>query len=185
MRDFNFFEAYQMKRGLGFNAKSPVFLGILVILLILASSGSLLIRNVVLAANLSAEAAELQDIQMSEEYQEANRLQKAIGAMQDYDQYASSALSRIEEGDILNTEFLRMLSQAMPSAVSLESASLTRQSASFAFRAPNRKAAAELMDSLEHSGLFLQTSLLSVSSETDVPGYKAEISGVIKAGEEE
>ena len=185
MRDYNFFEAYQKKRSLSIDLKSPVILGTIAIIIILLFSGGLFTRNIILGTNYALKAQELSEIQASDEYQKAQELQNKISAMTEYDQDAAAALNRIKQGDILNTKFLNQLSQAMPSNVSLTTANLTRQSANFTFSVPDRKAAAELYQNLDQSGLFLQTTLVSVSSNSDTPGYMTQISGVIKAGEKE
>ena len=98
MRDYNFFEAYQKKRNLSIDVKSPVFLGIIVIILILAVSVASVLQNVILAARLASTSIELSSIQASEEYQKAIKLQDSITAMTGYDQNAEAALQKINEG---------------------------------------------------------------------------------------
>lgn len=185
MRDYNFFEVFQKKRNQSFNIKSPVFLGLIAIILILGVSGTLFLQNIILAAGFTKATMEFQELQRSEEYQEADRLQRSVTAMGDYDQYASAALDRIHQGDILNTEFLNKLTRSMPSTASLEKASLTKEAVIFEFRVPDRRVAAELLENMNRSELFVQTALVSITSEPDVPGYLTEISGIIKAGEQE
>lgn len=184
MRDYNFFEAYQKKRELSINAKSPVFLGILVILLILALSAGLVIQNIVLASRMTAAAEKLSELQASEEYQKAIKLQDSISAMSEYDQYAESALSRIQKGDVLGTEFLKNLSGVLPSSANIQSVNITRANATLYINVPNQKAAAELVGNLDKSGLFQQTTLISVTKNEESTTFVALINCILKAGED-
>ena len=185
MRDYNFFEAYHKKKGLDINVKSPVFLGIVVILLILAFSVGLLIQNVILAARLTSTVIELSNVQATEEYQKAIVLQNSISSMTEYDQNAGSALGRIQMGKVLNTEFLKKLSDVLPSTANIQTINLTRTTATLYINVPNQKAAAELVGNLDKSGLFLQTSLVSVTKDESTGAYVALINGIVKAGENE
>lgn len=182
MKDYNFFESIQKRKDLHINVKSPVFLGIVVILLILAASGGLVVQNSMVKTKLADATESLNIIQSSQEYQEAIQLQESITALTAYDQYSSIALAKLESGkDILNTGFLKSFSDVIPSTVSLQTANITSADASFYFRAPDRKAAAELVHDLDHSGLFLQTVLVSVNEEEG--GYAVSINCILKAGE--
>lgn len=184
MRDYNFFEAYQKKRNMSFNIKSPFFLGLIVIILILAVSGAMLIQNAVLSAKLSAAAEELGALQAGAEYQEAVKLQDSIAALTEYDQYAGSALERIHQGKVINTEFMKKLTAVLPSSTSIENVNLTRVNAVMNVNVPNQKAAAELVGNLDRSGLFLQTTLASVNSE-ESGGFIATVNCILKAGDQE
>lgn len=183
MRDYNFFESYQKKRSVSVDIKSPIALGIIAIILILVVTGGLFARNIVLGANFALLTKELTEIQASDEYQKAQVLQNSIAALSQYDQDAGTALTKIEQGDILNTKFMLQLSNTIPSNVSIITANLTQSSANFVFRVPDRKSAAELFDNLNQSGLFLNITLESINSDSENPGYTAQISGVIKAGD--
>lgn len=182
MRDYNFFESIQKRKDLHINLKSPVFLGVLVILLILAASGGLVVQNTIIKSRLADAREQLNIVQAGSAYQEAIQLQNSIAALTAYDQYSSIALAKVESGkDILNTGFLKSLSGVIPSTVSLQTANITSANASFYFRAPDRKAAAELVHDLDRSGLFLQTVLVSVMEEAG--GYGVSVNCIIKAGE--
>ena len=185
MRDYNFFEAYQKKRNLSIDVKSPVFLGIIVIILILAVSVASVLQNVILAARLASTSIELSSIQASEEYQKAIKLQDSITAMTGYDQNAEAALQKINEGDVLGTKFLTKLASALPSTSSIQSVSLNRMTATINIDVPNQRAAAELVGNLEKSGLFLQTSLISVTKNQEAGNFTASINAILKAGENE
>ncbi len=64
---------------------------------------------------------------------------------------------------------------------------MTRINANFVFAVPNQRAAAELIANLEESGLFLQTTLVSVAEQQEEvsTGYYASVSCIVKAGEVE
>jgi len=184
MRDYNFFESYKKKRSNGINVKSPVFLGMIVILLILAFSAYCVAQNVILAARLVAASVELAEVQASEEYQEAIKLQDSISAMDSYDQNADIALKRIQEGSFLNTAFMKKLSASIPITATIQSTNITRINADLYFNVPNEKTAAELLGDLEKSGLFLNSSLVSVTRNEDGTSYVAYINCILKAGDE-
>lgn len=183
MRDYNFFEHYQRRKDASINFKSPFFFGIIIILLIIALSAGLLVRDKVLSARLSDLQSQLQTIQSSAEYQAADQISKRISAMSEYDQYAATALDRIEQGDVLGTEFMNDLSGILPSSVILQSASINRATASFVFTVPDRKAAAELIKHFDESELFIKASLTSLTAQQDVNNFTATIDCVLKAGE--
>lgn len=183
MRDYNFFEHYQHRRKSSVDFKSPLIYGIIIILLIIALSAGLLIRERFLTAELEKLGFELMNIQASEEYQAASQINKSINAMLEYDQYAAIALDRINQGDILGTAFMNDLSAILPAPAILESASINRASASFVFNVPDRKAAAELVKHLDESELFVKTSLKSLNLQQDINRYSVTIDCILKAGE--
>lgn len=184
MRDYNFFESFQRRKKTHINVKSPVFLGLVVILLILAASGGLAVQNTFIKSELSDATEHLNKLKTSPAYQETIQLQESIDALTAYDQSASIALAKLESGkNILNTRFLKNLSDVIPSTISLQAANITSANASFYFQAPDRKAAAELVHGLDHSGLFLQTVLVSVTGEEG--GYAVSINCIIKEGEQQ
>jgi hypothetical protein len=182
MRDYNFFESCQRRKGFRINIKSPVFLGFTAILLIVIASGGIAVQNAIVKAELADATEKLAVIQASPGYQETVALQNSINSLNEYDRNASIALERIEAGKkILNTGFLKAVSGVIPSTVTLQTASLTSVNAAFSFRTPDRKTAAELVHDLDHSGLFLQTTLVSLTSDGS-GGCTASINCMIKAG---
>lgn len=185
MRDYNFFESCQRRNDIHVNLKSPVFLGLVVILLILVASAGLVVQNTMIKAKVTKATETLNALQSSAEYQEAVQIQESITALTEYDQYASNALSRIESGKILSTGFLTALSAAVPSTVSLQSANVTTANAAFYFQVPDQATAAELVYDLDHSGLFLQTTLVSVTSGGSAGGFTAAVNCILKAGEKQ
>lgn len=185
MRDYNFFEPLQRKKGIHINVKSPVFYGFLVICLIILASAGTVAQNMFYKANLVIAKNELIDVQSTPEYQEAVKLQEMITALMSYDQLAGRALERIEIGKaILNTAYLKKISDTLPSTASYRNIAINTAGAAFTFWIPDRKAASELVYDLDHSGLFLDTVLVSVVANKDGSGgYTATITSVVKAGE--
>jgi hypothetical protein len=183
MKDYNFFEPLQHRKGIRINVKSPVFFGFVVILLILLASAAMVVQNTLIKVELAGVKGELADIQASPEYQTAIRLQDSISALMSYDQLSGRALERIEQGkSTLNTGLLKSMSDAIPQTASYRSLSLSSAQADFVFWVPDRKTAAELYHDLENSGLFLQTTLVSVTINNE-GGYDASINCIVKAGE--
>ncbi len=182
MSDYNFFEPYQQRASLSLDIKSPALLAILSVIAIAGVSIGLLVSNRISASELAEAKTNLSTIEASAEYIAANEIQTAIDAMTLYDENAALALGRIEKGEILSTEFLTSLSASMPETSKLLRANITRTYSDFSFYLPSRGAAAELIDSLDQSGLFVHTFLSEIVK--DGPGYRAEINVVMKAGGE-
>lgn len=196
MRDYNFFEPYQQKASTNFNPKSAGFLTLIMILLISGASIGLVTSNKILESKVTYAKEELSKIQSSEEYKAADELQKTIDVLTKYDETASIALERIKKGDLLGTKFLTTLSNSIPKTVKIQEATITRTISNIKFYVPNRSTATELLDSLDKSGLFVHTFLSSIEKEGETgevaeegraavaAGYTAQISMVMKAGEE-
>lgn len=185
MRDYNFFEPLQHRKGIHINVKSPVFFGFVVILLILLASAAMVAQNTIIKKQLADVKEELAAVQASSDYQESIQLQDSISALMSYDQLSARALERIKQGkSILNTGFLKSVSDVIPSTASYREVSITSANANFVFWVPDRRTAAELHHDLDHSGLFLQTTLISVKINAEgTGGYNAAINCIIKAGE--
>ncbi len=183
MKDYNFFDEFQKRNKIHINFTSPAFLGVLVIALIIVFSAGLMLYNTILGARLTSLTEDLTAIHESQEYQKADELQKKIGALTEYDQYAGTAYEKIKSGDVLGTDFLYAFSRILPSSVSLQNASINRATATFTFTVPDRQAAAELVKHIDESDLFVQTTLISVVSQQGAAGYTAVINSILKAGE--
>ena len=196
MRDYNFFEPYQKKSGVSFNPKSTGFVSMIMILIITGTSVGIIAANKMLESDVESAREELSKIQSSEEYKAADELQKTIDVLTKYDENANIALERIKKGDLLGTKFLTTLSNSIPKTVKIQEANITRTVSNISFYVPNRSTAAELLDSLDKSGLFVHTFLSSIEKEGETgevaeegraavaAGYTAQISMVMKAGEE-
>ena len=184
MKDYNFFEPYQKKQSIDLNFKSPLFLTLLALAVILTFSAGLVYQNQAMAKKATHLRSELEAIQATEAYKTSAKMAEDLANLKVYDENAGLALERIEKTDIINTDFLANLSKVLPESVNIESINLSRTSASFVFYAPTQNTVAELLDALDNSGLFLHTSLSSIKAEYGNAGFKAEINTVVKAGEE-
>lgn len=189
MKDYNFFERTRQKRekdvSTGSDSKSSVLVFLFSLILILGTSGGLVLKNKLASSKLESEKEELLVIESSEAYRAADVFQKKIELLDQYDAGATLALERIEKGKILNTGLLSTISNQMPENTHLIEATVTRTYTTFRFYTPSLSAAAELLNSLDNSGLFVSTSLVSIDKDNNEEiGYIAEISVVMKVGEE-
>ena len=182
MRDYNFFEPYQQKSSGNIRIKSAGFLSALLIIIIAGVSIGIIASNKVIASENAQAEYELQQLQASPGYAAADALKKSIDALDSYDKNAEIALERLGKGDLVNTDFLTHLSSIMPENTKILSMEVTKTYANFRIHTPNLAVAAELLDSLDQSGLFVHTNLNAVESSGEI-GYEADIFTIMKAGE--
>lgn len=182
MRDYNFFEAFQKKRSQQVSYRSPIFYFILVLLLILGLSGGLVVQNIMLSNTYASLSSELQAVYESSAYQDADQYTKSIQAMNEYDQYATTALEKIQTGHILSTSFLAKFTSAMPATTSLTSLNANTATVNFTAAVPTKSAAAELLRRMQESDLFWQVTLNSAIIANETGTYTATFDGVLKAG---
>lgn len=182
MKDYNFFHELQKKRGMGLDAHSPAFWGVLVFALILAASVGTVVYGTILNVNLSSVSKELIAVQSESDYQKAREIKERIGLLSEYDHNAGTALEKINKADLLNTKFLNSFASLLPSSAVLQNAGINRATAAFTFTVSDRRTAAELVKNLQGSDLFISSTLVSVASQQGSPGYIAVINSVLKAG---
>lgn len=182
MRDYNFFEPYQQKSSGNIRIKSAGFLSALLIIIIAGVSIGIIASNKVIASENAQAEYELQQLQASPGYAAADALKKSIDALDSYDKNAEIALEKINIGQIVNTNFLTRLAGVIPENTKILSIDLTKTYANFRFEVPSLAVAAELLDSLDQSGLFVHTNLNAVESSGEI-GYEADIFTIMKAGE--
>ena len=183
MRDFNFFAPYQQKQSsTNINIKSFGFISALLIIIVAGISVGLFASDKMLAAKVAGARNELKELQASPEYEAAQALQKEINDIDRYDASAELALEKIDKGRMIQTKFMTQLASVLPENAIILSMDLTKTYANFRFEIPSLAAAAELVDSLDQSGLFVHTSLASVENTREL-GYEAEIFTIMKAGE--
>lgn len=183
MKDYNFFDAYLISQKQQKNFNSPLFYFILGLVLILGTSAGLLFLNSLVSDEYAALTGELQVLYESEAYQEAEVYKQSISSITEYDQYASSALDKIESGKILGTVFLKKLTEALPTSTSLISLNATTATVNLTANVPTKSAAAELLLRMENSGLFWQISLSSAVLADETGTYTATYDGILKAGD--
>jgi Tfp pilus assembly protein PilN len=184
MKDYNFFEIYETKKGIKINPKSATFIALIIIILCVILSVGLLLRNYLLDMRVQDMKNEIEVKISSQEYAEANRLKQSIDAMKEYDQTAEEVLKKFEEANIIGTEFMKTLVSSLPTAVAMNSINVDNASASFVFTSPDRKVAAELLLNLKNSGLFQDVQLHSITTDPNSNQMSVVIDAVMKASEE-
>lgn len=182
MKDYNFFEDYQAKRGISIDIKSPIFIAALILLLCVAGSIGLVARNMILTSQIGSISAEIQTLQASQKYINASQLELSVNSMAQYDQSAQNVMQTFQSSSVLGTEFMKTLAGKLPATVTMTTVTLDNASANFTFSVPNRKAAAELLLSLKDSGLFQYVELSSISTD-ETNKSNAGITAILKAGE--
>lgn len=179
MRDYNFFEIYEKQGVLSINEKSPLFIGIIIVLLVVVLAIGLVVRNVVLQYQINDYTEKTIKIKASREYIEANKIQNSISAMQKYDEYASIALEKFQASNLIGTEVLTRLSSSIPLQASLNSIRMNNGVMDASFNVADRKTAAELVLSLKESGLFKNVHLSSLTIGSGTTNYTAAIQGIM------
>jgi Tfp pilus assembly protein PilN len=183
MKDYNFFSEYQNKRGISIDARSPMFIGAMILVLMVAACVGLVVRNVMLTNETEKLYAEIEAIHTSEDYINANKLQESIDAMAQYDKNAEVALTKFRDSSVIGTALMTTLSTKLPTTSVMMTMTIDNLTANFTFSVPNRKAAAELLLSLKDTGLFQNVLLNSITTVTDTGRSEVSISAVMKAGE--
>ncbi len=183
MKDYNFFSEYQTKKGINIDAKSPLFIGSLVLIICVAICVGLIVRNAMLANQIESLNAEIQTIQSTQEYADAMILKDSIDSMAQYDQSAQAVLTQFQLSNVISTDLINTIASKLPSTVSITTFTMDNAGVNFTFSVPNRKAAAELLLSLKSTGLFLDVQLNSVGTTAEGAGSIASITAVMKAGE--
>lgn len=185
MRDYNFFEIFEKKRGVRIDPKSSSFIALTLIILCVILSVALNVRNYVLHKQLADINNEIQVKITSTEYLEANRLMMSIDALKQYDEISEGIVKKFQEADVLGTEIMATLTRALPTSVTVNSLTIDSANAGFVFAAPNRKAAAELLLNLKNSGLFQEVVLSTITSDPNSGQMSVTINAVMKAGDTE
>ena len=182
MKDYNFFEDYQTKRGISIDIKSPLFIAALVLLICVAASIGLVGRNLIMTSQIGSINEEIQTLQASQKYIKASQLELSVNSMVQYDQSAQGVMQTFLSSSVIGTEFMKTLAHKLPATVTMTTFTLDNASANFTFNVPNRKAAAELLLSLKDSGLFQYVELSTVFTD-DTNNSTAGITAILKAGE--
>ncbi len=184
MKDYNFFNIYDKKKGISINPKSVTFIGLVLLTLFLLISLGTVGRNFYLAHQISSLSTETEQMKTSSEYIKAQKIQTSVDAMKEYDLNAEIALKKFRNINALGTAALSKISSAIPAGVYLNSMTMDHVVTSFFFNVPDRNATAELMSNLKGLDIFLDVHLVSIMPNTDGVLYSANIECVMKAGEE-
>ncbi len=180
VRDYNFFEVYEKKKGININPKSTVFVCAMLLLLVVAVSIGLIIWNLFLSYQIEDYTEKANEIKASENYQEADKLEQSINAMNAYDKNAEVALEKLEKGDLLGTEVMAKIASTIPAGASINSLNMNNAVALFAFSVPDRRAAAELLMNMKETAIFSDVHLASVSASRGGTGLTANIQCILK-----
>lgn len=183
MKDYNFFAAYDKKKDLKIDRKSPYFIAVILLILAVLATGGLLVRNMMLEKDIVALRDETASIQASDDYKEAKMFQDMLANMDAYDQSAETILSDFEKQNVLGVEILDTLTAALPANTPLISLSVDHALMSAFFSIPDKKAGAELLLHLEKSGLFTEIHSPNIFVLANQPGYVLSVEGEMKAGE--
>ena len=183
MRDYNFFSIYEKKRDFIFNIKSPYTISGIIILLCILLSAGFIIRNMILENNIQEMQAQIDSIQKSSDYKEANELNNRIDAMNKYEQIADIALENFQAADTLDSELINNLFKGIPANAVITDFTIINTGFSMSCNVPSRKAAAELVLGLKGTNLLHEVQLISVSLQ-EGNTYKAMLDGVLKVGDQ-
>lgn len=179
MRDYNFFEIYEKKKGVSIQPKSTAFVcAVLIVLVILATAG-MIARNYYLSNEIDAYNIKTEQIKSSEKYKEANQLKEGIAAMKEYDQNAEVALKKFQNYNLIGTELLTIISSSIPAQASLDAITMNNAAMISTFIVTDRKTASELLLSLKNTGLFKNVHLSSIAIN-EGSSYKANILCIMK-----
>lgn len=185
MKDYNFFEIYEKKKGISINPKSVTFVGLVLLSIFILISFGAVGRNIYLDHKISVLAADTEVMKTSSKYLEAEKIQTNVDAMKEYDTYAQIALNKFKSVNTLGTSTLSKISSAIPAGVSLNSMTIDHIQTSFSFVVPDRKSAAELIVNLKDLDIFLDVHLVSVIPNTGGVMYAANVECLMKAGEKD
>lgn len=182
MKDYNFFEIYGRKKG-SINLRSPYFAGSLIVLICLIISGFLIGRNIFMGTEIKALQGEIEALQSNPAYSEALLIKQDIDALNEYDYTAESVLKQFEDSNIITTDLLARIAAQIPETTTLTEINIDNATAELTFRAPNRKAVAEILMRFKESGLFQDVTFDTITSMDGVNAVEVIIYGVMKAGE--
>ncbi|PKM84153.1 MAG: hypothetical protein CVU86_08705 [Firmicutes bacterium HGW-Firmicutes-11] len=185
MRDYNFFSAFDKKKGLDINPKSPYFIALIIVIVAVLATAGLVVRNMLLESQIADLNDEIATIQASAEYQEALKLQTALNNLAAYEEGADIVLADFEKSDVLGTALLDQLSASLPTTATMISMNLNHATMTGNFTVPDKRTAAELILRLEESELFSSVHAPNIFQQEAQPGFTVIIECEMKAGEVE
>jgi Tfp pilus assembly protein PilN len=184
MKDYNFFEIYEKKKGISINPKSVTFIGLVLLMLLIVISLGTVGRNFYLSYHTDKLTADTERMKAGREYVEAQKIQDSVDAMKDYDKKAEIALKKFKNSNTLGTNILTKISAAIPAGIKLDSMNMDHVVTVFSFIVPDRNAADELMANLKALDIFEDVHLISVTLNEDKIQYTSNIECIMKAGDE-
>jgi len=183
MKDYNFFEIYEKKKGISIDPKSVTFIGLVLLMLLVMISLGAVGRNFYLSYHTDKLTADTERMKAGREYGEAQKIQDSVDAMKDYDKNAETALNKFKNSNTLGADTLAKISSVIPAGVKLDDMNMDHVMTTFSFAVPDRNAAAELMSNLKTLDIFEDVHLISVTLNEDKILYTANIECIMKAGD--
>lgn len=183
MTDYNFFSIYEKKKGMVLDIKSPYFAGGLLVAIAVLVALVLVGLNLYSGFRILSMTQELDSLKANQEYQDAVFYQQSIQAMSSYDRAAQIALDKFNSNNKLTTVYLAKLASFIPDPIVIKSLTIDNANLSLSCSAVDRRAIAELIKSLNESGLFLNTIVSSVMLDDQTQTFNASIYCIIKDGE--
>lgn len=183
MRDYNFFSAFDKKKGLDINPKSPYFIALIIVIIAVLASAGLVIRNMVLIDQIAELTDQTVAIQTSQAYKDARELQLALEYMAEYETNADIVLADFENSNVLGTAVLDQLTASLPSTAAMLNLKLNHEQLVGNISVPDKRTAAELILRLEDSGLFSSVHAPNVFQVAGQPGFVVSVECEVKAGE--
>ncbi len=183
MNDYNFFEQYTRKKRFRINIKPPYLISVAFILIFI------LLSVVIVKDKMALEEAYLElneqrlTISLDKRYVESSLLQQKLDVIRQYDQAAETVLKNFQEADLVKSQTLKTLTNALPETVTLKSMSVNNVSANFFFQAPDREVVAELILHLKESNLFQEVTLSSITHDVDNRLHNVSISAIMEVNE--
>ncbi|QRN86070.1 hypothetical protein JR334_02220 [Clostridia bacterium] len=183
MRDYNFFDGYNKKKGFRFNFSSPIFIFAIVLIALGAFSFQLITKNNDMQDKIQAQNLELIALQEHEAYAESKNLEQVVAVLKEYDQKAENVLNQLTAANIIDVDFMSQIEAALPATSKTTNLNVNQEVFSIICEVPTREIAATLYDSLLGTGLFERLQIASVVSKQEANTYTVNINGNLKAGE--
>ncbi|SHJ36838.1 hypothetical protein [Parasporobacterium paucivorans] len=185
MRDYNFFEVFESKKGVKLNPRSPFFIAAVIIAVCVVLSLGLVVRNWILTKNIDSATEELAKTKTSQEYILANELQNSMDAMTEYEKSADTTLEKFTSADIIGSQLMTDIFKGLPSNAVVIFFNLEGLDLKMTCDVPNRETAAELLLGLKQTELMQTVKLDTIETKQDNTGLVVRVYGVLKAGEAE
>ncbi|MDR7870024.1 MAG: PilN domain-containing protein [Tissierellaceae bacterium] len=186
MKDLNFFEAYIEKKEFKANKQWILFAAIGVILIALLSKG---IYNQVIISKLNKEVSQLKSIAedpntlervniVKGKEEEINRFKEEVDKIKNLDEI-------IEGEDIINSDFLYLISSRLPKDAFLTSLSISNDEMNLTGIAEDTWSIAEFSKGLEYIDEVDEIFISDISQESDFYNFNINVmlKGVISDGE--
>jgi Tfp pilus assembly protein PilN len=182
MKDYNFFSAYDRKKTVTVDPKSPFFLAFLLLAIAFVLSTGLVVRNLMLTTQLNHLNDQIAATKESKDYIEAFSHREALDTLAEYDKGAEMVLADFMDHNVLGTVLLDRLSAVLPATVTTTNFSLNHARLTATYAMPNKRTGAELLLNLEDSGLFTWVHSPGIIQNEGETGFIMFVECELKAG---